>query len=180
MMRAGGVIALAFALAGAAMATPVDSNSVIKDDVEYYFQTDKSLYELGENVEMLLRVTNVGLTDITFHFQDVMQYYFTVKQNDTLIWHEPKAGAPSGSEFTLQPDQYKEYSITWDMLDDDGGLVSPGLYGVTGSLHPVLLDEGDEYRYVPVSVQVEIIPEPSTLCLLLAGFVGLLAKLKAF
>ena len=37
---------------------PVNSNSIIKDNIEYYIQTDKSVYKLGEKVEMLYRVTN--------------------------------------------------------------------------------------------------------------------------
>jgi len=51
------------ALAGCANATLrttlVDSNSIVEYGIEYYIQTDKSVYNLGESVEMLYRVTNV-------------------------------------------------------------------------------------------------------------------------
>ncbi|MCX5637494.1 MAG: hypothetical protein NTX52_07355 [Planctomycetota bacterium] len=33
-----------------AKATLVNSNSIIEDGIEYYIQTDKSVYELGEGV----------------------------------------------------------------------------------------------------------------------------------
>lgn len=53
-----GIVTLA--LAGCARATLVNSNSVVEDGVEYYIQTDKSVYDLGENVQILYRVTNVS------------------------------------------------------------------------------------------------------------------------
>jgi hypothetical protein len=45
--------------AGMAGATLVNSNSIVQDDIEYYIQTNKAVYDLGENVEMLYRVTNL-------------------------------------------------------------------------------------------------------------------------
>jgi hypothetical protein len=174
-----GFMSLILGIAPFVMATPVNSNSIIEDGIEYYMQTDKSIYDLGESVEMLFRVTNLGEDDVTFHFNDQVQYYFTVKQDENLIWYVPKAGAPMTSFFVLQPNGYKEYSETWDMINengtpslpDDDFPATPGDYEVTGSLHPVLLAQQDKDRYVPVSVQIEIIPEPATILLFgLSGF----------
>jgi len=159
-----------------AMATPVDSNSIVKNGIEYYMQTDKSVYNLGETVEMLYRVTNLGTDDVTFHFDDQVQHYFTVKLYGNLIWDVPKVGFPGGSSFVLSPSGYKEYSETWDMLDNLGILITPGTYDITGSLHPVFLTQQDKDRYVPVSVQIEIIPEPATM--LLFGLGSLILRQK--
>ncbi len=48
------------ALAGSAKATLINSNTVVEDEIEYYVQTDKSVYDLGEDVEILYRITNSG------------------------------------------------------------------------------------------------------------------------
>jgi hypothetical protein len=152
----------------------VDSNSIIKDNIEYYFQTDKFIYTLGENVEMLYRVTNLGENDVTFHFIDQVQYKFMVEQNENLIWYTPKAGFPAESSFVLQPSEYKEYTKAWNMHDNQGVIVTPGIYDVTGSLHPVLLVEQD--RYVPVSVSIDIIPEPASSLLFGTGLIVVLAR----
>jgi hypothetical protein len=57
-----GLAMLVLGISPLAMAD-VDSNSIIKDGVEYYIKTDKTIYDLSENVNILYRVTN--LTDET-------------------------------------------------------------------------------------------------------------------
>jgi len=52
-----GIVTLA--LAGCAKANLVDSNSIVQDGIKYYLQTDKAVYSLGENVEILYRITNL-------------------------------------------------------------------------------------------------------------------------
>ena len=153
---------IVFSMAIIAYAAP-DSNSIVKDDIEYYMQTDKHTYHSGENVEMLYRVTNLGNEDVRFDFSDQVQYYFEVKDNTgEVIWFKPKVGFPAFSYFVLQPNEYKEYSENWDMLDNQGILIAADIYNVTGSLHPILLSQTDKDKYVPVSVPIEIIPPPAT------------------
>jgi len=162
-----------------AKATLVDSNSsIVVDNIEYYMQTNKSFYELGENVEMLYRVTNLGDEDVTIHFVDQVQYYFTVRHDDNIIWYAPKLGQPAESELVITPSSYKEYDETWDMFDNLGVLITPGNYEITGSLHPILLSQVDKDKYVPVSLFIEIIPEPATI--LLFGLGVLLVKARRF
>ncbi|MBA7477678.1 hypothetical protein ES707_13092 [subsurface metagenome] len=134
----------------------VNSNSKVEDGIEYYIQTDKAVYNLGENVEMLYRVTNLGAEDVTFEFAIQQQTYFEVSDNETRIWGWPKLVNPAGSIFTLHPGEFKEYFKEWDMINDNtGALVIPGNYDVTGVLHYPPSHE----RYVPVSVEIEIITE---------------------
>ncbi|MHC4132435.1 MAG: BsuPI-related putative proteinase inhibitor [Planctomycetota bacterium] len=152
--------------ASEAKAILVNSNSIVVDNIEYYMQTNKTVYNLGENVEMLYRVTNVGTEDVLFWFNDQVQYHFEVKQNVTIIWFYPKAGLPAGSVFVLQPNEYKEYTESWDMINENGtGWIpdddypaSPGNYNVVGSLSLIALSSGYKDKYVPVSVQIEILP----------------------
>ena len=145
--------------------TPGNSNSIVQDGIDYYIQTDKFVYNLTEQVEMLFRVTNLGAEDVRFHFSDQVQYHFEVRDNEDVIWFTPKVGFPGGSWFVLSPNGYKEYTETWDMMNDNGTItpdddfpVDPGSYQVTGSLHPVFLLQEDTDNYVPVYVQIEIIP----------------------
>jgi hypothetical protein len=69
------IFAVLFLLPVCASAT-VNSNSIIQDDIEYYIQTDKSVYNLGEDVEMLYRVTNLRSEDVEFYFPNSPAWNF--------------------------------------------------------------------------------------------------------
>ncbi|MHC4110479.1 MAG: choice-of-anchor Q domain-containing protein [Planctomycetota bacterium] len=158
------LIVLTFA-ATARAATTADvhnANSVVEDNIEYYMQMDKAVYDVRENVQMLYRVTNLRNEDVTIRFGDQVQHYFAVKQGENLIWDAPKVGFPAASSVVLPPNNYKEYTETWDMTDNQGVLIMLGNYEVTGCLHPVLLSQEDKDRYVPVSISIDIIHEQRT------------------
>ncbi|MHC5073520.1 MAG: PEP-CTERM sorting domain-containing protein [Planctomycetota bacterium] len=159
---------------GQANGTLVNSNSIVVDEIEYYMQTDKAVYDLGEEVDMLYRVTNLGAEEVTFHFTDLVTHYFTAKYDGNLIWDAPKVGLPAESEFVLQQNEYVKYYESWDMFDNLGLLITPDNYEITGSFHPVLLIEKD--RYVPVSVFINVVPEPTTLLFFGLGALALLRQ----
>ena len=158
-----------------AKATLVDSNSsIVVDNIEYYMQTNKSVYDLGESVEMLHRVTNLRDGPLTFVFGAQQQCSFGVWDGETKIWYWPKNVSPGGSIFTLQPGEFKEFLQDWDMMNDNGTwnpiddfLVSPGIYDVSGQVWGTTYD-----GIIPefVSVPIQIIPEPSSLLLFAASF----------
>ena len=90
-----------------AKATLVNSNSIVQDGIEYYTQTDKAVYDLGENVEMLYRVANLSEDDIYFTFSygpldntcDWM-----VDQDELRIWYNlDRPVTFVGTSFTLYP-----------------------------------------------------------------------------
>jgi hypothetical protein len=154
-----------------AKATLVNSNSLIQDNIEYYMQTDKAVYNLGEGVQVLYRVTNLGVEDVTFQFtcgpvDDRRD--FMVDRDGERIWDNldrPRQWVITS--LTLSSLESKEFTWPWDMTDFNGNQVVPGNYDVIG----VLGDLGLAYaeRYVPVSVSIDIIPEPATLALLGLG-----------
>jgi len=171
-------------LAGCARANLVDSNSVVEDGIEHYIQTNKSIYDLGEDVEMLYRVTNLGDEIVEFIFNNRPLYDrsdYMVEKDGERIWDNlGRRSQPAGCSFTLNPLESYEFSHIWDMFvlneskTDYIPLTETGTYDIIG-----VLDYGpDHERYVPVSVSIEIIPEPSTLVLLGIGLVGLLAYRK--
>ena len=176
-----GMVVLGFA--ACASATLVDSNSIIKDGIEYYMQTDKAVYNLGEVVEMLYRVTNLRYESVEFHFDDQFQYYFEVTDNGTVIWFAPWVFEPATSWFVLKPNEYKEYGVTWNMVNDNGTYsprddfpVNPGSYDIMGSLNNLMGASRD--KYTPVSVSIDIVPEPASFALLAIGMFALLAHNK--
>ena len=155
----------------------VNSNSIVVDDIEYYTQTDKAVYDLGESVEMLHRVTNLRDGPLTFVFGAQQQCSFEVWDAEERIWYWPKAVNPAGSIFTLQPGEFKEFLKDWDMMNDNGTygtdddfMVSPGIYYVSGQLFTTT-PEGKIPESVSVSIQ--IIPEPATFLLLGTGLMAL-------
>jgi len=159
-----------------AMATPVNPNSVVVDNIAYYIQTDKAVYNLTENVEMLYRVTN--LTENPVDIGEVLKgdcwaNFLITDQADVDIWQYVREIPPCDWEMLhLEPYESKELQITWDMISDNGTFfdhdddypVGPGLYNITGEL-----TLSASYERVPVSVSIGIIPEPATIFLLAVG-----------
>ena len=62
------MLILVLGTAQSAIATPVNSNSIIADGIEYYVQSDKAVYDVEDNIEMLYKVTNLTSEPVTFSF----------------------------------------------------------------------------------------------------------------
>lgn len=161
-----GFVILLLGIAPIAMAT-LDSNFIIEDGVEYYIQTDKSVYNLGENVEMLFRVTNLNPWTVSFEFTgEHGAFNIFVKQNDDDIWAVSRFSVwnppftidlPAGEFIEFPTTEFR----TWDMKDYDGNLVTSGAYDVVGVMYTDPLTE--------VGVPITIIPEPASLTSLIFG-----------
>jgi hypothetical protein len=139
-----------------------NANSIVEDNIEYYMQTDKAVYDVRENVQMLYRVTNVGDEDVEFVFtygglDNTCNWI--VDKDGLRIWDNlDRPGTTVMTHLVLSPSQSYAYTHTWDMTDNDGENISPGNYTVTGVLGYCPPHE----RYVPVSVSIDIIHEPET------------------
>jgi len=160
-----------------AQATLVNPNSIIQDGIEYYVQTDKSVYDLGENVEMLYRVTNVGTENVTFTFPHSPVWQFWVEKDGEQIWSAINWRLAVLTKLTLMPEEFREFPdfrppFIWDMRDGEDNLVGLGKYNVIGGLYDGL----GYYDYTKVAVSIEIIPEPSSFLLLALGIFGIQAK----
>jgi hypothetical protein len=162
-----------------AMAT-LNSNSIIKDGIEYYTQTDKSVYNLGEDVQMLYRVTNLRDEAVTFSFPHMPPVWnFWVEKDGENIWRAITGLQYGIIEFTLSPGEYREFPdwnppYIWHMRDNENNLVTAGEYSVIGGLY----DGYGYYDYTKVDVPIEIVPEPGSLFLLTGGIIYLTRKRK--
>jgi len=178
-------IVLVLALAGCARGNLVNPNSVVEDGIEYYLQTDKYIYDLGENVQMLYRVSNltgspVDIGEVLGSGEDLSANFVITQDDNTDIWEFLRVLPPAGwAMFHLEPGESRELQITWDMISDNGTFFNPdddyrvgqGSYNIMAEL---ILSNAYRDRSVPVSVSIEVIPEPSTL--LLFGLGALLLR----
>jgi len=170
-------VVIVFGLAGMARATLADSNSIVKDNIEYYVQTDKSVYDLGEDVQVLYRVTN--LRDVEWRFNyipPIVDILVAAEEggnfNEIWNWGWDKIYPAGPVVFQLEPNESAEISGIWPQINLNGSVepedhtpVSPGIYRTSGVFYPT--DSS-------VAVDIAIIPEPTTFLLL--GLGGLLLR----
>ena len=156
-------------------AEPVNWNAIEVNDIEYYMQTDKSVYESGEDVEMLFRVTNLGTETVTFMFGGSPEWNFWVEQNDDPVWQAVEGWYTQIVWLTLDSSEYKEYPYLWDMRDSEDILVGYGEYNVIGGFDAGTSLDNRMWEFTEVAVPVTIIPEPSSLAIFIAGL-SILAK----
>jgi hypothetical protein len=168
-------------LVGCAQATFVDANAV-EDGLEYYIRIDKGVYDLGEPIEMLSRLTNVG--DEIFNVAEFgiysISFELTRPQGDTLFatyFGPPFLPMPPGLPdiISLNPGEYIEtlWPITSDRWGTDGEWVEEpfstvGQYSISSKYLTFILIGGPS-SLVSGPLDFELIPEPSTIFLLGLG-----------
>lgn len=138
----------------------VNSNSMTRDGIEYYIQADKAIYDLSENVEMLYRVTNLGNEAVTIPCLRAPELNLLVQEEAETIWMKVQGWWWYSPGVELSPGESVDLSHIWDMRDDRGNQVDPGIYGVVGVMY--------NYEQTEVEVPITIIPEPGSLVLFIA------------
>ena len=153
-----------------------NSNSIIEDNIEYYIQTDKAIYELGENIEMLYKVTNLGDEDVSISCSRGGAFNLWVQKDDETIWALAHSFLWYLQNIDLLAGESVEIPYSWDMIDDDSDLVGPGVYDIVGVMYNEPWNEYNHgtYTITEVEVPITIIPEPATVLLL--GLGGLIMK----
>ena len=177
-------------ITASAKATLVDANAV-KEGIEYYIRIDKDVYKLGEAIEMLHRLTNVG--EQTLNVCDISFYTYRLEltrpEGDTIFapyFGPPFPPMPPGFPdiITLNPGEYME--IRWDITSNTWGIdgewveepfATFGQYSIISEYDNSFADEGP-VRLVPDALHFAIIPEPTTITLLGFGLAILLVRNK--
>jgi hypothetical protein len=161
------ILGILLFVGGLARAT-VNSNSVVIDNMEYYVQTDKSTYNLGENVEILFRISN--LSNEERRFVSLFPIWdIAVEQQQNRIWNRSwdKAHPDGPIHMTFAPNETKELSGIWPQIDLHGSVyiedhtqVPPGSYTISGFFQPTQTSS---------AVNVIITPEPCSMILFSTG-----------
>jgi hypothetical protein len=147
------------------------SNSIIEDGIEYYIQADKAVYDLGENVEMLFRVTNLRDETVAIPCSRTGPFNLMVQKDQETIWmlahffqwDMPVITLSAGESTNIPP-------YNWNMKDDGGNLIGSGTYNVGGIMYNEPWNNnnhGIPYA-TSVTVPITVIPEPSSLALFMA------------
>jgi hypothetical protein len=162
-----------------APATFVNWNSIEVNDVEYYVQTDKAVYNLGEDVDFLYRVTN--LRDEEWRIEWGFPIFDVIAEekdgenfNEIWNWSWDKIHPMGPMVVTIGPQESIELNEVWPQIDLNGSLeiedhthVPPGLYRISGVCHPT---------DISIPVEISIIPEPSSLVIFLTGLSILITR----
>ena len=152
---------------------PVNSNSIVEYGIEYYIQTDKAVYHLGENVEMLFRVTNLRDEDVGIGCSRSPEFNFKVEQcagpglcAPVWILYQGWFWIMTGIE--LSPGESTEVSYNWDMKDIGGNPVLPttsyppgAYYNVVGFIYNEFwnyYDNNGSFIETEVGVPITITP----------------------
>jgi len=102
----------------------------VEKDILVETRTDKGKYSLGEEVEMSVTVTNLGLNPVELFFASAQHYDFIVSKGDEEVWRwsNGKVFAMVLETLLLEPGEKQTYKETWKLKDK----VKPGEYEVIG------------------------------------------------
>ena len=168
-----------------AKATLVDANAV-EEGLEYYIRIDKGVYDLGETIEMLGRITNVGDETLNVAELGCFSLRFKLARLGGDILKAPLIIVPCIPDIvTLNPGEYMERrynitSLTWGL---DGQVVDEpftifGQYSIISEYDNNWPGAEGPLTLEPDALDFVIIPEPASIFLFSLGLTSLLVRKK--
>lgn len=90
--------------------------------------------QAGQSVPLKLRIENISgkVLNLTVGYAPYDFIVTTPDGTEVWRWSYGKVFPLAATSLTLQPEEVKEYSETWDQLDNEGYPASPGTYIVRG------------------------------------------------
>jgi hypothetical protein len=140
--------------------TPVNANSIVDVGIQYYVQTDKNVYHLGESVEMLFRITNLTDEDVLIGCSQSPEFNLWVQKDGETIWMKVNGWYQFSPGITLPAGEFEEITYSWDMKDHNDDSVEPAIYDVVGVIYnqPWNYVNHGSYTITEVAVPITIIP----------------------
>ena len=129
---------------------------------------------------MLYRITNLTDEEVLIACSRSGEFDLWVQKDGQTIWALAHVFIWFSPGVELSAGELQEISHNWDMKDDDGVLVEPGIYNVVGVMYnePWNYYNNRGYTITEVGVPITIIPEPGSLAILGMGLVSLLIHNK--
>jgi hypothetical protein len=135
--------------------------------IQYVLETDKDVYQLGENVHATQKVVNPTPWELTLELKMMPGFDLWVLDDGEKIWSEHTDFFMYGSRVIVGPGETLRRDYVWDMRDSNGELVLSGDYEIKS----VIYGAGEN-----VSKTIAIVPEPAAFGIMLFNVVVLLRK----
>jgi len=132
---------------------------------EYVIESDKDVYQPGEQVHVVHRVTNGLSTPYTFWLRSTPGFdLWVLDAGGVLVWSQHQDFKWDMPILVLPPGESVQHEYAWDMTDYTGNAAAPGEYELVGVIY------GDR----DVSTTITVVPEPTTaVAMLLAAGAGI-------
>jgi hypothetical protein len=127
-----------YSLEGIDTADFVNSNSVVRDAIESFMRTDRGIYTLGEDVQMLFKITNLTNDDVTITANHGPAFNLFARGDGQTVWMKHYVFTMALVPVDLAPGEWAGTSANWDMTYGDGwdpnygNTVGAGIYDVGG------------------------------------------------
>jgi len=127
------------------------------DGIEFHVQTDKTFYQLSENVQMEFTVTNQTDETILIGCSQDPELNLMVDKDGINIWRFRHLFRFFSAGIELTAGESKGISHSWDMKNDDGYPVKSGTYQIVGIIYNGPWNYAREPgNYYPTEVRIPI------------------------
>lgn len=116
----------------------IPSHELCADGLLQGVKASADNYALGKPVELTFAIRNTTDKPITYTFSSGKQFDLWITLADSQIYtlSKNRVYLQMVTTLTLQPDETKNFTATWDQKDDSGKEVGPGSYIVKAQLIP--------------------------------------------
>jgi hypothetical protein len=114
-----------------------DAYQKMPEDIEVTLSTDKTEYQFGDDIKMMLTVRNISDESVVLNFGNGQIYDFAIRElpgeNEIWRWSSCRAFTQAAWSIILAPEERMTYSEVWNQLVKDLSQVKPGLYQIEAS-----------------------------------------------